>query len=1064
MPFNLFQKLHNGSVRNDEDPQSPGDSILDTAHWLEVEAVIRHLDTARPDGIREDEAQQRLEKFGDNGLVGEGGVSAAKVLVRQMANALTLVLVAAMAIGYGVQDWVEGGVITAVIVLNVAIGFFQEYKAEKSMDSLRSLASPTALVTRGGETKQIPAKHVVPGDLVHIKHGDVVPADLRLFFVSNLEVDEALLTGEALPVAKCADALTRPQLGVPFATHETGSQTLIPPPAHSSGSLSGSQIAVGDRINLAFSSTTVTRGRGSGIVIGTAMSTQIGRIAESMQNKRKRVTPEGNKLPLWKRVWEISMTILGLRTGTPLQIKLNKLAYALFLLAVVLLLIVFAVAKFRVTNEVAIYAIALAIAVIPESLISVLTITMSTGTSRMAKAHVVVRQLNALEALGSVTDICSDKTGTLTAGKMLVRKFWLPTLSNACTSTDGNLPMEYLVDSGSEVLEPTGDVYAESGEKKQLLDLKEHLRAKEFVLCASLCNVATVNKNREEKWVSTGDPTEVALQVFASKLGHGRSTLTSTNVDSDDNISNEKADGKRYLLKLELPFDSDVKRMSTVYVDRQAEDGADPVVVFLKGAVERVLDACTHVFTGSGERISLTDALKQAVFAQTEQLASQGLRVLALASRRPQFALDLSSEITLERTDVEREHCFIGLAGIYDPPRPESVHAVRACRQAGIVVHMLTGDHQATATAIARDIEIIGPDSPASAVMPAAEFNAMTDKEIDDMGELPLVIARCDPDTKVRMIEAGKRRGKYMAMTGDGVNDAPSLKLAPVGIGMGQGSDVAKNASELVLTDNNFDSIRAAISEGRRIFDNIQRFILHLLTTNVAEVILLICGLAFQDESAESVYPLSPLAVLWLNMLTGGPPAFGLGLEPAAVDVMLRPPQDAKTGVFSWPVIIDTLFYGFVMGVTTLMNFVIVLHGKNNGELGHDCNREPSESCEVVFRARSTVFATLTFQILLYAWELKSFDRSLFSLNPDRPFYKDLWANRVLFWSVVLGSASVPICIYVPGLSDHVFYQKGITWEWGLVVGMTLVFVASIEIWKVLVASKRGKARNTVPV
>ncbi|KAI0093721.1 sodium transport ATPase [Irpex rosettiformis] len=1021
-------------------------ALANNVHWLDVNAVVRELKTTRPDGLQDDEASRRLEEYGENSLIGEGGVSATKVLVRQMANALTLVLVAAMAIGYGVQDWVEGGVITAVIALNVGIGFFQEYKAERTMDSLRSLASPTGFVTRSGETSQVPAKHIVPGDIVHIKMGDVVPADIRLFHVSNLEVDEALLTGEAMPVAKIHDVETR------------------------------DQIAVGDRINMAFASTIVTRGRASGVVVATGMDTQVGHIAESMQKrkKRKKVDAEGKKLSLWNHIYESVATILGLRTGTPLQIKLNKLAYNLnirLLLAADFysrsLLIVFAVAKFHITNEVAIYAIALAIGVIPESLIAVLTITMATGTSRMAKSHVVVRQLNALEALGAVTDICSDKTGTLTAGKMIVRKFWLPSLNNS-DGIGSNLPTEYVVDTSTDVLEPVGDVYAErtesndGEEKKKLLDLQAHVRAKEFVLCASLCNVATLFESKEGRWASTGDPTEVALQVFATKLAHGRSSLMATESESDESSKQVDRRTERFVLKEEFLFNSDIKLMSTIYIDQEASEASNGrVVVYLKGAVERVLARCTHIYTSpSSAPIPLSSSTRDTITAQTDTLASQGLRVLALASRRPGTSLDICSDEELRREDVERDMCFIGLAGIYDPPRPESVHAVRACKRAGIVVHMLTGDHQATATVIARNVEIIAQDSPASAVMPASQFNAMSEAEIDALPELPLVIARCDPDTKVRMIEAGKRRGKYMAMTGDGVNDAPSLKLAPVGIGMGQGSDVAKSASELVLTDNNFDSIRAAIREGRRIFDNIQRFVLHLLATNVAEVILLICGLGFQDDSGESVYPLSPLAVLWLNMITGGPPAFGLGVEEAAEDVMTRPPQDAKTGVFSRAVIVDTFAYGFVMGVTTLMSFIIVLYGKDDGELGSDCNREPSASCDAVYKARSTVFATLTFEILLYAWELKSFRRSLFNLTPGRAFYRDLWANRVLFWAVVLGMASVPLCIYVPGLNDHVFYQKGITWEWGVVIGMTLVFVGSMEAWKLLVARRRGLRKS----
>ncbi|KAI0312394.1 hypothetical protein OF83DRAFT_660871 [Amylostereum chailletii] len=1036
-------------------------SMGDEAHWVEADVVVRAYRTDKDHGLADPDAEARLLQFGENVIDGKGGVSAFRVLVRQMANALTLVLVAAMAIGFGVRDWIEGGVISAVILLNISLGFFQEYKAEKTIDSLRSLASPTALVVRGGERKQILAKEIVPGDIVHVKTGDVVPADVRLIAASNLEVDEALLTGEAMPVAKIVEPLTTPAKSATVRTvsgDTLSSSTAMSVSTESEGTEVGprEQIAVGDRINLVYASTTVTRGRGHGVVVAVGMNTQIGRIAASMKGKR---SEKDRKITLWKRGYESAATLLGLRTGTPLQIKLNRLAYSLFLVAAVLLVVVFAVAKFEVTNEVAIYAIALAIGVIPESLIAVLTVVMSTGTARMAKCNVVVRQLHALEALGSITDICSDKTGTLTAGKMLVRKFWIPELSfSKAPDGAGEASGVYVVETGDSVLEPSGAVFKELKHGVPF-DVGKHDRTREFALCASLCNVATIERNKAGHWVSTGDPTEVALQVFAAKVGFGRTKLTGAQISNDlDKLKDAEEPIGRFVLKKEFPFDSDVKRMSTVYIDREAK-GEERVVVFLKGAVERVLDTCTHTYMGTSEPVTLSHAMREKIHDQTEHLAAQGLRVLALASRRPRGDLNVHGE--LKREEVERDHCFIGLAGIYDPPRPESAPAVRACKEAGIVVHMLTGDHQATATAIARDIGIINQYSPASAVMPASQFNKMTDQEIDELPELPLVIARCDPNTKVRMIDAGKRRGKYMAMTGDGVNDAPSLKLAPVGIGMGQGSDVAKNASELVLTDDNFDSIRAAIGEGRRIFDNIQRFILHMLATNVAEVILLTLGLAFQDTREESVFPLSPLAILWLNMITGGFPSVGLGLEPAAVGVMSRPPHDIRAGVFTRYVITDFFVYGVAMGATTLLNFVIVVWGGEHGQLGVDCNEDGGIRCSAVFRARSTVFATLTFEMLLYAWELKSLDRSLFSIRPDRPSYVDIWENQVLFWAVTLGMASVPLAIYIPGLNDEVFFQEGISWEWGLVVGMTVVFVSWVELWKALVARKRtGKMRE----
>lgn len=373
---------------------------------------------------------------------------------------------------------------------------------------------------------------------------------------------------------------------------------------------------------------------------------------------------------------------------------------------------------------------------------------------------------------------------------------------------------------------------------------------------------------------------------------------------------------------------------------------------------------------------------------------------------------------------------------------------------------MLTGDHPGTAAAIAREVGIIPKDTsvlPAevadSLVKTAADFDGMTDEEIDKMPELPLVIARCAPHTKTRMIGALHRRGKYAAMTGDGVNDGPSLQAADVGIAMGlAGSDVAKNASDIVLTDDNFASIVNAIEEGRRMFDNIQKFVLHLLTSNVGEVVLLIFGLGFQDQSKFSVFPLSPLQILWINMVTSGFPAFGLGREKGVYNIMQRPPHDNKKGVFTWQIITDMVVYGFIMGILTLCTFIIVVYGAGGGDLGRDCNRYYSDSCDVVFRARAAVFAELTWLILISAWEIKSIRRSMFRLDPYSeskfPFFKDVWANKFLFFSVIIGSLIVFPCIYIPGFNTAVLKHKPITWEWGLAVAGLFLFVMGMEAWK----------------
>ena len=493
--------------------------------------------------------------------------------------------------------------------------------------------------------------------------------------------------------------------------------------------------------------------------------------------------------------------------------------------------------------------------------------------------------------------------------------------------------------------------------------------------------------------------------------------------------------------------------MSVVY--RAPEHSEN--VIFTKGAVERVLDLCNRVGHGNQET-KMTRETKEHVLEQMNLLAEQGLRVLAIARRFT--SQDILEHSTTERSEVEKDLCLLGLAGLYDPPRLETKGAVQACATAGITVSMLTGDHPSTAAAIAKEVGIIPQnmnslpaDVAAAIIKPATEFDKLSDAEIDALPTLPLVVARCAPETKVRMIEALHRRRKFAAMTGDGVNDSPSLKLADVGIAMGlNGSDVAKSASDIVLTDDNFASIVNAVEEGRRMFDNIQKFVLHLLTSNVGEVILLICGLGFQDESGFSVFPLSPLQILWINMLTSSFPAFGLGKEKAAKDVMERPPHDNKKGIFTGELITDMLVYGTIMGVCCLSTFVFIVFGPGPDGLGIDCNKTYGNSCDIVFRARASVFAELTWMILISAFEFKSMRRSLFHLDPhsNKPFQfiADIWENQFLFWSVIIGALSVFPAVYIPVLNTSVFKHAPITWEWAPAVICVFVFVSGMELWK----------------
>ncbi|KAI9172552.1 Calcium-transporting ATPase [Paramyrothecium foliicola] len=1059
---------------------------------LTVEETAQAIGTSIDKGLTSQQVSEAQAKYPPNELdVGES-VAWYKILTKQVLNAMIIVLVFAMALSFGIKDFIEGGVLVFVILLNVTIGFWQEYRAEKRMDALRALSSPSAMVLRDGKTQVISkyvfslaldrsivsianntrtSPEVVPGDIVLLKTGDTVPADLRLFEAMNLACEEGQLTGESIPVEKITE------------NNLTGDNEKVV--------TEEGELGIGDRVNMAYATTVVRKGRGRGIVVFTGMTTEVGKIAASTSKKQRKAGRSmnwrkyGKRQPvvgLSKRVYDIIGKFLGLTEGTPLQRKLSALAYVLFGCALILAVIVFAVNHFDLRHEVIIYATSLGIAIIPESLVAVLTITMVVAVTVMRKANVVVRDLSALEALGGVTNICSDKTGTLTEGAMIVRNAWIPSshLYTVRESQSPNDPTKGRVTYSQNKAEPepekeepkrdydrersaavlkfdVPDEKLNRPEKKepvpeQECEMIDELQA--FLLTGALCNLATVRYDEEEeKWQTTGEPTEIALQVFAHRFNYGKKSL----------------EGKGWKQLAEFPFDSSIKRMSVIYDAPQGESGSiietEQSMVFTKGAVERILDLCAYSGTGASQE-PMTDALKENILRQMNDLASQGQRVLAVAYRpwEGRFTAKQSTNAKEEeklRAVVEKDLILLGLVGIYDPPRRETKPSIGECSNAGIKVHMLTGDHPETAKAIAKEVGIIPknlgilPESVAqSIVVKATDFDKMTDEEIDRLEELPLVIARCAPDTKTRMIEALRRRGAFMAMTGDGVNDAPSLSRADVGIAMGSGSDVAKSASKIVLTDDKFNSIVSAIREGRRMFDNIQKFVLHLLTSNVGEVILLIAGLGFVDDTGFSVFPISPLQIIWINMVTSSFPAFGLGREAAAPDVMRKPPQDKKRGVFTNQVIVDMIVYGCIMGACTMVTFCIIVYGAYGGNLGQDCNTKYTDACEAVFKARAATFAELTWLILISAWEFKSLRRSMFRLNPEEekkfPLFKDLYANRFLFWSVIIGALSVFPVVYIPYLNTNFFKHRGITWEWALSVGFTVVFVAGMELWKMI--------------
>ncbi|ORX35135.1 putative calcium-transporting ATPase 3 [Kockovaella imperatae] len=1059
----IAEKQNKNVSRSDTKDTATSQSLPFPPHTIESSKVLEALHSDASRGLSEGDASNRFEIHGPNRLKPPRRPKIWNILLRQVSNAMTVVLIAAMAVSLGTMDWISGGVIAALVILNVSVGTYTEWQAEKTVASLESVGAPQATIVRHSNnsssdvtTKIVPVDEVVPGDIIELKIGDIVPADARILqgHLSNLECDEAFLTGESLPVQKQVEPIDE------------------------------EDCPVGDRICLVFSGSQVTKGRCRAVVFSTGMNTEIGKIAQALAAKGER------KERGFKAFWYKIQVGLGLKENTPLQIKLNKLAYFLLGAAILIAIIVVASTGFRsIPLTVATYAVAAAVSILPASLVAVVSLTLATASTDLAKRNALVRRMDAIEALAGVHNVCSDKTGTLTVGRMVVRKFWVPVLDSrpsASAPVETKHGQAYSLETGADPFYPRGEVKADldpivpvgstldlgrtppkrEGTQDQVdaEDLVVHHESLEsglrsLVLCASLCNTASLNRptGEEGQWEANGDPTEIALQVAAHKLGHGKPFLTHSKsplartMSAASRVSRPPVAGQdgHYELIVEHPFDSTVKRMSIAYSfvpDSGTSSSKAHVLCFLKGAVERVLERCTHV----GDQ-PITEEIKTDIIAKVDALASQGLRVLSLAGKRLPRT-DPETIKAIPRDEFETGFTFYGLAGIFDPPRKESAGAVADCLRAGITPRMLTGDHPATATSIALSIGILDKAYSKTAVMTGQQFDALSNDEVDKLEELPLVVARCAPETKVRMVDAIHRRGQATVMTGDGVNDAPSLKRADVGVGMGTGSDVAKQSSNLVLADDNFATICRAIRKGRSVFKNLAKFLLYLLSGNVAEIVVLLIGLAFQDENGQAVFPLSPVAALWINTIAAGPPALALGLEPTAVDAMDQPPSSFQE-IFNLEFYIDLAFYGLLMGALALVNFVIVLWGYYPGYLGRYCNEGDADICDPVFQARATCFATLIIILMIHALECKHFSKGLFQVN--------LRDNKVLLWcAIVLMLLTFPV-VYIPVINNKVFLIGSLGWEWGIIFGMIFVYLASTEAYK---WGKRVLARRRTPV
>jgi P-type Ca2+ transporter type 2C len=887
-----------------EPPAAPAPGPAATWHALEIDQVAATLQTSASAGLAAEEAARRLAEHGPNELTAAAGPAPWKLLLEQFKNVLILILLVAVAISAVLGHATEAIVISVIVLFAALLGFVQEYRAERAIEALRRMTAPTATVVRDGEPTDVPARELVPGDVMLLRAGDRASADARVVEVFNLQVEESALTGESLPVEKQPEALA------------------------------DADLPAGDRTNMVYAGTTITYGRGRALVVATAMQTEFGGIARMLETIE--------------------------RAKTPLQLTLDRVGMILARAAIVVVLVVVALGLFRGQPflEMLLFGVALAVAVVPEALPAVITISLTLAAQRMAKRNALVRRLPAIETLGSVSIICSDKTGTLTKDEMTVRK----------------------IVSGGEMLEVSGAGYEPEGEFARdgsRADPPEALL--ETLRGALLASDAELVRN-DGQWHVRGDPTEGALVVAAAKAGL------------------ERADVERRLPRVdEIPFTSESKRMTTLH--RTDDDGA---VAYAKGAPEVILASCTRQLSASGET-ALDDSARDALVATAREMAADALRVLAVARR---------SGAT--RANAERELTLLGLIGMIDPPRPEAKQAVERCRRAGITPVMITGDHPLTAQAIARELGILTDGR----AVTGAELEEMDDATLDRDVETIQVYARVSPVDKLRIVTAMQRKGHSVAMTGDGVNDAPALKKADIGVAMGiTGTDVAKEAAAMTLADDNFASIVAAVEEGRGVFANIKKYLMYLLAANLGEI-----GLLLGASLLGKPLPLSAVQILYVNLATDGLPALALSVDPAERDLMSRSPRGRSKGIFTRPVVALVTVGGIWSAIVTLVLFTSAL--SSGTELPD---------------AMTMTFAALVLIEFFKAYSFRSDRNSVFV----RPF-ANRWLNLAIVWELVL----VMLVINVPFLQDAFGTRALSLGDWMIVAGSAATIVPVLELAK----------------
>jgi Ca2+-transporting ATPase len=916
-------------------------------HTLETDKTLDFFQSDLDRGLTSEEVSKRIASYGPNELEETGGRSPLMILWDQFKNIMLLMLIAVAIISAILdirnQNFPKDAIaIFFIVVLNGLLGYLQESRAEKALAALKSLASPMVRVIRDGKVLEVAAKELVPGDIMLLEAGVQIAADGRLLEDSNLQVRESALTGEAHPVNKQSQV---------HLNEDT---------------------PLGDRINLVFQGTEVVQGRGKAVVTGTAMQTELGRIAAMLQSV------ESEETPLQQRMSQLGNVLV---TGS----------MVLVFLVVGLGILRSGWEQFEALLEV---SLSMAVAVVPEGLPAVITVTLALGTQRMVKRHALIRKLPAVETLGSVTTICSDKTGTLTQNKMVVQQL----------NTAGQT-----VKITGEGYDPIGDFLNES----QRVTAEENPELQPLLLACVLCNDAFLQQDNG-KWGIVGDPTEGALLSVAGKAGLYKEQWT----QQMPRVS-------------EIPFSSERKRMSVMCQNsnHQVKLPGNPAefVMFTKGSPELVLEHCTQI-QASSEIQPLTPEQRSQILAQNDQLAARGLRVLGFACR----SLESIPQDEATAQNTENDLIWLGLVSMMDAPRPEVRDAVARCRQAGIRPIMITGDHQLTAQAIASDLGIA---QPGDRVLTGRELEKLSQAELEHEVNHVSVYARVSPEHKLRIVRALQNLGKFVAMTGDGVNDAPALKQADIGIAMGiTGTDVSKEASDMVLLDDNFATIVAATEEGRTVYTNIRRFIKYILGSNIGEVLTI----ASAPILGLPGVPLTPLQILWMNLVTDGVPALALAVEPAEPNVMQRPPHDPNESIFARGLGSYMIRIGIIFAILTI---ALMLWSYNEAQNSGDPDRW-----------KTMVFTTLCLAQMGHAIAIRSNTQLTIELNPLTNLY---------VWGAVIVTIILQLMlIYVPPLREFFGTQILSPQELAICLGFSALMFVWIELEKLFVRFYHSRRKS----